>query len=108
MTGSQEVVGSNPIFSIASYGVTKSMRGHSVAGALEYSGTGSYVPQSEVWSVLTPGAVLGLGSHTAIFVRYIRTNNIITGMVIWDDGDYYREIFKGSGNIQPRVGGNWH
>ena len=93
---------------IASYGVTKSMRGHSVAGALEYSGTGSYVPQSEVWSVLTPGAVLGLGSHTAIFVRYIRTNNIITGMVIWDDGDYYREIFKGSGNIQPRVGGNWH
>ena len=93
---------------IAGHGVTNLMRGHSVAGALEYSGTGTFVPESKIWSGLTPGAVLAMGSHTAIFIKYTYTGNNLTGMVIWDDHNYYREIIKGANSPQPRIGGNWH
>jgi len=91
----------------ASFGLTDAMRRHSVAGAIEYAGVGVYVPATDVWSNLKPGAVLGLTYHTAIFVKYeTNSKGVVTGMYIWDDHNEERLIQKG-GQPPARIGGNF-
>jgi RHS repeat-associated protein len=92
---------------IAGYGVTSEMRNHSVAGALEYSGTGYYV--SDAWNGgLKPGAALGLGYHTAIFINYtFDKDGNVNGLYYWDDHNTINYVQKGVGSPQPRIGGNW-
>ncbi|MFO0362975.1 MAG: hypothetical protein ACK500_14205 [Flavobacteriales bacterium] len=91
----------------ASYGLNDAMRRHSVAGALEYAGVGVFVPSTDIWSGLKPGAVLGLTYHTAIFVKYeTNSKGVVTGMYIWDDHNEERLIQKG-GQPPARIGGNF-
>lgn len=115
-------------------GVTEEHRSQSVAGFATWTGTGEYVNEEGVWAgKLTPGALLGLGGHVAIFVEYVidpETNEII-GITYWDSvkdvpgrEDYVFTVYKtdeiatkmgwtpttGSGyqDYKPRIGANFY
>ncbi len=91
----------------AKYGLTEEMRGHSVGGAVEYSGAGEYVPEDKIWSGgLKPGAAIGLGFHTGIFIKYEYENEKIVDIWYWDHHNEVKRVKEHDG-YDVRIGGNW-
>jgi RHS repeat-associated protein len=87
---------------IYSYGVTDEMINSSIAGALMYSGIGYKVNSV---NDLKPGAIVGFGYHTAIYLSTeydIKGNQI--GIVYWDQSGIHKTSQTG---YKFNIGGNF-
>ncbi|MBP8073643.1 MAG: hypothetical protein KAY96_02700 [Bacteroidia bacterium] len=96
-------------------GLSVAMRKMAAPGVQVWSGTGFHVSNSEVWDMrLTPGAIIGLGAHSAIFVGYSTDSRGILQVTYWDDHNttYTYGRFENDRNrwVKPRLfhGGNWN